>query len=445
MNRAWTKALFLIVLGASWGSASGGQGGSQGLMLRVPKEKRGETIGWRLKIDFDVRCSSGFPAIFGEVILPDRNLRFDLIEGKRQEQIVLGRLERGSWIPVRFTQFNTCQAIKLQFRIEPLWTSPEQHDPFRRLAVEYSPVLIIRGDQIENRVTDLPLILTYNWLRRENGHWLLRYTTYFSDEDSAPREEDAEAQMRRYGRRLDIEWVFEVEFSNDFHFLGSLYHGGIFHGLGHLAQPFHGEWLKNSHHPLLYNIATHNVFDDRNAHELDKLVAYHFLPLPGPSFPRAREEMILHHPWMIWWSDHELAFEKKLAADASKYNYFVIEGDRRNSEFSLGLEGSEASLENTFSNEALPGLGTDLWGKEQWLGFRTPEDLHNTNLTLRLKLHSQRHTPEIKRVRVFQLLRESHGYKANESTSDWECPLALGEWLCRQKKNAQIPVFSQND
>jgi hypothetical protein len=214
-----------------------------------------------------------------------------------------------------------CDFSLRTWREEPLLKSAESPPgglapvADHELVLRHAPLLVPRPDQLRNPFTDMPLLVFYEWVpARSPEHRRLRYSVVFSDEDSMPRLWDAESQLERYGRRTDIEWLYEVEWDPEGKVAGRWFQGGVLFGAGHSRRRFRGEFWPGTEHPLLHIAADHNVFSDRAARGWDLRVFHALAPelelLPG----RPREEAMLAQPWLFWQSDLELAREGKLRA-----------------------------------------------------------------------------------------------------------------------------------
>lgn len=301
---------------------------------------------------------AGAPLIAGELHYRGRVIRFDLVEGAPEAQIILGPGSGSAeQAEVRFPERGTalgsgCDAPP----IRAYFTAEDSE------ALRFSPFIAVRGDQLRNRWTDLPLLLSYSVLPETNGQRTIRYTAYFSDEDSARSIRRSDAQLARYGRRLDIEWAYEVRLGADGVPIDSHFQGGVIGGAGHSRSTFRGSYADASTHPVLQNIAVHNVFSD----QVDpKAPLYQLVARTEIARPRAREWAMVQEPWMIAVSDAELAREGKLGLPAEDYLYALIEGGLSRGSLRARVDlinGKDA--ESGGGRGSIDRLGEDLWGTQ---------------------------------------------------------------------------------
>jgi hypothetical protein len=243
--------------------------------------------------------------------------------------------------------------------------------------LQHAPVFISRWDQILNRKTDRLLALAYSIIPKSDGSMLVRYTTYFSDEDSKINKRQTSAQMGRYGRRLDIEWAYEVlvdpvtgEGRN------RNYHCDVIVGIGHKKCRFNGRYFNGSSRPVLYNNARHNIFGDRPEFPYGSRKGYVIAMEPSLEieFPKSRDMIPIEHPEMLRSSDEELARERKLGHPSTEYLYLRIRGKLQgHAYFSVTNASGKVFVNGTTAEESLKEMGLDLWGSESVVAILIPE------------------------------------------------------------------------
>jgi hypothetical protein len=246
----------------------------------------------------------------------------------------------------------------------------KEEQVFQSLALLHSPFLVVRPDQYLNRLTDLPLLLGYSVHPGQNQKNIsLRYTFFFTDEDSETTASQTEGHMAQYGRRTDVEWLYEVEFNDRLEVVRTNYHSDLLMGIGHIRTEFRGKYLPNSSHPILYNIANHNVFADapRRTQKNHVLEGYHLVPRYRFDPPRAREWAMFDHPWMFEVSDVELEREGKLSHPSNEYIYALFEGELLQGSF-LGKINIRRGLSSVSGNgeDEVNVIGEDLWEKQSF-------------------------------------------------------------------------------
>jgi hypothetical protein len=229
-----------------------------------------------LTIRYKIEClSDRYQMVPGELSYEGRKIRFDLFSSRTETSVLISKPVTSSTATLSLVSGTDCSAKILSAQIEPLAIQARSSDAeltqfaqLAQLAMMHAPILNIRPDQVENRLTDLPLVMAYSVMPSTvEGNKKIRYTLFFTDEDSKTDAAGTDFQMARYGRRTDIEWIYEVELDQNNNAVQRLIQGaflksGIFGGAGHSTVSFHGD-LVDGQHPVLYNIADHNVFSDK--------------------------------------------------------------------------------------------------------------------------------------------------------------------------------------
>ncbi|MGE0614115.1 MAG: hypothetical protein AB7P04_00620 [Bacteriovoracia bacterium] len=302
------------------------------------------------QLDCGGRASPTLPGLVGTVHLGGgKAIWFDLFQGKSRTLVSLGRPRQATTLTVdiwnrrgqdcRVAQFTT-QIVKVDVSQANL----EQN--IHATALLHSPYIVIRKDQSMNRNTDVPLELVYHVERDAAKKTItIRYTTFFSDENSKTAASDSEGQMSRYGRTSDIEWTYEVIFDQvSGKKLDARYQGGFTDKVrgwnplnwqlsgDHSSHSFNGEYADGTDHPVLYNIADNNVFSDRaggesltNARVTYRLGLAEQSNVPSP-LARERFQQSPAGQYMYLVCDKECELENKAAGTAEDYLYIAVRG-----------------------------------------------------------------------------------------------------------------------
>lgn len=386
MNRALLLPVFLVPLFSGAAEYS--------LALRPRAFPAGsETV---LTIHHELDCSheaKGFLGVTGELLLKENSpIRFELKEGTATTRIAIGRAD-GQDAKLALNEDGRCRVKNLHYELEEV---SKEKPFFLHLALIHSPILHIRDDQYGNRLTDLPMALGYS-VKHEKETFTIVYTAFFSDEDSIQSTEGMDAQMARYGRRADIEWVYEVEFrQQSFAVVSRSYHSDLVGGIGHAKASFRGRFWQDTQHPILYNIASHNVFRDKPTKlQSTRPVAYHLVPLQEIPKPLARESLMFSHPSLFFQSDNESARENKLSRTFEEQLFVRLRGKLSSGAFVAKLQlddgsifrsgvGKETTENAGKTNGTVDRLGEDLWGTESYSAI--PIDL-----TTLAQLGNERH------------------------------------------------------
>ncbi len=235
------------------------------------------------------------------------------------------------------------------------------------LVLRHSPVLVARSDQTRKPDDDRYLFLGYSTTGETDGSTHIRYTVYFTDEDSMGSASKTENQMQKYGRRLDIEWMYEVHVDRAGKVVERKYHCPVAIGIGHRTCKFKGKFEEGTEHPLLFNVARHNVFSDHP--ELPRGsrrgMRTRLVPTIEIPFPESRDLVVVKNPGYLRLSDDELLKEGKLGALSTEYAYIRLRGELTG-RVKIRLRGNAPSL----GEGNLQNMGLDLWGRESVVGVR---------------------------------------------------------------------------
>jgi hypothetical protein len=242
-----------------------------------------------------------------------------------------------------------------------------------------APVFIGRRDQIRNPATDRILGLGYSLTETESGTEKIRYTTFFSDEDSAESTVGTDHQMAEYGRRLDVEWSYEIELdSRTGEVKGRTYQCDFLLGIGHRTCKFKGKYYANSDRPILYDNARHNIFGDRPKFPYGD--AHGPLTVIDPSFeipfPESRDMIPLQKPEWMRTSDEEIAREGRLSLPSTEYVYLRVRGVLEGHvHLSISIRDGRSFTNGITDQNSLQKLGADLWGQESVVAIPVPADI----------------------------------------------------------------------
>lgn len=310
-----------------------------------------------VKLAYQLACPAfqptDFPGLHAELNLSSRKIRLELAQAIPHLNVALSQEEweslktKGIEKIVSIPTGQKCSLTSIEADEIPL----SQDDEL--LALEHAPYLIVRRDQVSNRDTDLPLLLTYRLESMPSGGRALLYTIYFSAEDSKKSLQGSEAMMGDAGRRLDIEWIYRVEWNKHGEIITRQYQGGVFLGVGHSTKNFNGRFLPGTQNPILYNIATHNVFSDR-VFDQSNSVGHALLPVAALKSPYSREEIVFkNYPWMIHLSDRESLRENACLYTSDRYLYVQFAGTMKKGFLKARLE-----LENGYTETSGSGYGS---------------------------------------------------------------------------------------
>jgi len=283
---------------------------------------------YHLQFSYDLDCSrlsaNGFPGLTGSYEIEGRKFRINLFKYKTTQAVGVTSVSEltSAAILVKWNENPGCTIKSIDQTLVDA-TAPADLTDIQRLAEKHSPVLVTRRDQGLLPERDVPLTLAYSLIPKENGNYALRYTLFFSNETvSGPLSTSKVKSLVQWGRRTDIEWIYEVEFTSLGTVVARRYQGSVIHGFGHDTKNFSGQFLEQSDHPYLFDIAKHNVFSDRGR-EYD---AVQMVPESEISMLSAREEWMLANPWTFDVSDRELSRDGNLNQRSDEFLYILVKG-----------------------------------------------------------------------------------------------------------------------
>jgi hypothetical protein len=340
---------------------------------------------YTLKIAYDVSCpnqtDSAFPGLTGSVIVRNRILRLDLFKYTHSAEVALSFPTKPDLSELVFDwdPSNDCTLKNLTPTIvdEDL----DGMDSFQALALKHSPYLVIRKDQVLQRQKDLPLSITYSVMPTRRGTQKIRYTIFFSNETVHGLFSTTKAaSLAHYGRRTDIEWMYDVEFDDQFNVVSRKYQSGIIGGFGHATKNFKGSFIPGTQHPILFNIAAHNVFGSKGDFGPDRMPirdGYHFVPRDEIPDADAREWWQWNRPWIFDLSDRELRRGQgrsgEFQAASNEYLYVLLTGKMNKSRLRLNF-----ATETFFIRSGkVSKLGEGLWGKQTFTAIKMSEEEQN--------------------------------------------------------------------
>ena len=179
-----------------------------------------------LRITYEIDCGDRenlkFPGVSGFLPIPaeirndgpTNEIRFHLFLGKHSSEISLpANIAAALAENPPQLQNSECELEKFETELLHLPNIGKARADWAAIALRYSPYMVLRQDQVDDVQNDLPLEMIYSVHHLGDGTSELRYTTFFSDEDSITSTSDNEGHMARYGRTTDIEWTYKVTFS----------------------------------------------------------------------------------------------------------------------------------------------------------------------------------------------------------------------------------------
>lgn len=167
----------------------------------------------------------------------------------------------------------------------------------------HAPVMYLRPNTV-GRFSDVPLLSWYEWLDEPAGR-VLQFSMIFSNEDGGT---DTEALMARWGRTLDIEYVYRWIPGRE-----------TYQYRNHKEVPFDAEKLGD--HPLIYDATDNNNFDEHGESPLRVIL----WPEPFNLADHSREELADLHPWTYRIMYEELSREGKLGKIGDPRDYLYVE------------------------------------------------------------------------------------------------------------------------
>ncbi len=222
------------------------------------------------------------------------------------------------------------RSFQAEFRIQPFERGATEYAALRR-----APIVYARPDTV-GRASDAPLLAYYEWLPAPpeapaGATRMLQYTYIFTNEDEGT---DTTALMARWGRTVDIEYVYRVLLDRAGNAVAE-----TFQGANHKETPFRGG--KVGLHPLLYVASKNNIFSDqppggegsqrgdgsgqagRPAPTPQMRVA--LWPEPADLTDHSREELLDRHPWAYRLMAEELEREGRLKEIADPRQFLYVE------------------------------------------------------------------------------------------------------------------------
>jgi hypothetical protein len=313
---------------------------------------------YRLQFSYSLDCTEltakGFPGVTGTYEIGSKKFRVHLYKYNTTQSIGVSTDApiTADEIQLTWKQDTGCSIVQVKQTLTDLSTLTGRSS-FQALAQAHSPVLKSRIDQETNLERDVPLTLAYTILKNASGNFKIRYTMFFSNETVKGFLATSKVKsLVQWGRRTDIEWIYEVEFDAAGNVVSKRYQGGIIGGFGHKARDFNGEFVAGSSHPVLYDIAKHNVFSDRGKNS----AAVQFLAETEISQLSAREEWMLAHPWTFDVSDRELSRNHELHTASDGFLYVLVKGGNRKG-LKLALGTASGSSRTSKLKSLLNNLG----------------------------------------------------------------------------------------
>lgn len=258
-------------------------------------------------------------------------------------------------------------------------------EPIPLEVLEHSPIFISRKDQLLNTGSDRILKIGYSEIEKPDQTRVIRYTVFFSDEDSKKTVSGTDHQMARYGRKLDIEWAYEVTLnSKSGEAISRTYHCDALLGVGHRRCTFRGSYEPGGLRPILYINAKHNVFGDRPhfPYGTSHGIRFDIEPTVSIPYPKSRDIIPLEYPELLQESDIELSKEGKLSRFSTEYIFVRIRGNFLGSFlFKLSDRSGFHSKNGRNHLDTIQKLGEGLWGKEGVIAIPiTPSKKENLRL-----------------------------------------------------------------
>jgi len=398
----------------------------------LPAGASAQSHDFTLKIDYQVVCpnqdASAFPGITGEVTVQGRTLRIDLFKYLHSTEMTLS-VERQPEMSALQFRWDASPDCRLEHFEPTVVEEAPSSDHDAALAMKHSPYLVVRKDQLTERQRDLPIGVAYSVMPTSQNSVKIRYTMFFSNETVQGLGSTSKAtSLARYGRRTDIEWIYDVEFDSEGRVISRHYQSGIIGGLGHSTKRFKGRFLPGTEHPIFFDIAKHNVFGTRGDFDSNgnpTRAAYHLIPREELPASGAREWWQWERPWIFDLNDRELRrgggyFE----APSNDYLYVLVTGKMK-----------KARLWTHFSKESffwrgprLGELGEGLGGKQSFIAIKMTEADQAQGGKISLApvktgvLFRHLGTMNLEPLRFFRLKADSeNGFMPEEVTQDFRC------------------------
>jgi len=222
-------------------------------------------------------------------------------------------------------------------------------------ALRHAPILFARKNTI-GLFSDVPMLLYYTEDQKD-GNKQLEYTFIFSNEDGGTSSRDL---MARWGRVVDIEFVYRLELNAD----GSPRHT-LIQTKDHKEVEYEGPRL--GYHPFLEVITDNNMVQSGG----DSPLRYQLLPRKADLSHGSRELVLDDDPVLYETSAREMLRENKLRPNGSREErkiadprrYLVMEFNSQQSDsvlqVMLRLKGSDRWLGSTVgrSDNFIPRSG----------------------------------------------------------------------------------------
>src|SRR5262249_47931013 len=198
-------------------------------------------------------------------------------------------------------------------------------------ALSHAPFVYARPNTI-GRFSDIPLLMWYE-TERVGSHTTLRYSIIFTNEDGGTQ---TAALMARWGRRTDIEWIYETQSDPRGEVVAA-----TFQGVEHKTLPFQGK--HENGHPVLIVASDNNNVSDHGESEM----RFALRPIPFDLSRCSREEIMDRNPWIYRLMSEELEREGKISevsrggnqvGDPRRYLYFEAASEQRGTALSFAVK-----------------------------------------------------------------------------------------------------------
>jgi hypothetical protein len=171
-------------------------------------------------------------------------------------------------------------------------------------ALAHAPFLYLRANTM-HRYSDIPLLCWYEWLDLPAGR-TLQFSVIFSNEDGGT---GTEALMARWGRTLDVEYVYRWRANG----------AETYQATNHRDLAFHGD--KIGEHPVIFDVSDNNNFSDSG----DSPLRIALWPKPFDLSEHSREEIADENPWTYRIMVEELMREEKVAKLGNPRDFLFVE------------------------------------------------------------------------------------------------------------------------
>jgi len=401
----------------------------------------------------------------GYILYQGRRTILDFYVYRNELEVALGAGSVHAQPAVLELEFNSdCLLEDLQGQVQyenvKITGQETSRELLDKLALIHSPFINLRENQYEAPLNDTPLILAYSVHRgqaiRASGRLrynrILRYTVFLSDEDNQKTSADTNAQMARYGRTMDVEWVYNVELNPELQRVGASYQGIL-----HFPFRFKGEYLsfgeRSYLHPILfnYNLDDNNVFIDSteswfdpifNPNQRSRPVGHHLVPRTRIEMSHSRDRVLFANAWTFKVSEAELHRQDKPSISPKDQLFVLVRGKMAGGSFYAQVTSSQGEV---FQSGGTPcnswrchvsELGTDLWGQESFTAIPVGELRLNLLGTAGFSGEFQLRDwffldLELKHLRFFRLRDLGQTYGVEEVSSHFECDYQGAATVCR--------------